>query len=153
MSESEALYLGPNIQAEPLVDHWYAWAHLIPPATAARNITERHLRIMDSYIAAPEAHSAAVKNPKLLGGPFMDYDCNQVEEISALRGKTNRERSHLLELSHAISDLDRLLEDLAKGCSLECLYEAIPEPLQGYVELVYDLNNHPSFRIIEPLLY
>ena len=52
------------------------------PATAARNITERHLRIMDSYIAAPEAHAAAVKNPKLLGGPFMDYDGNRAEEIA-----------------------------------------------------------------------
>jgi L-ascorbate metabolism protein UlaG (beta-lactamase superfamily) len=29
----------------------------------------------------------------------------------------------------------------------------VPACLQGYVELVYDLNNHPSFRLIEPLLY
>jgi L-ascorbate metabolism protein UlaG (beta-lactamase superfamily) len=28
-----------------------------------------------------------------------------------------------------------------------------PDILKGYVELVYDLNNNPSFRIIEPLLY
>ena len=108
---------------------------------------------MDSYIAAPEAHAAAVKNPKLLGGPFMDYDGNRVEEITALRDKTKRERGQFLELSRAISELDRMLEDRAKGCSLQSLYEAIPEPLQGYVELVYDLNNHPSFRLFEPLLY
>ncbi|MDX6270191.1 MAG: Diiron non-heme beta-hydroxylase N-terminal domain, partial [Acidobacteriota bacterium] len=25
MSESEPLYLSSNIQAEPLIDHWYAW--------------------------------------------------------------------------------------------------------------------------------
>ena len=29
----------------------------------------------------------------------------------------------------------------------------MPTCLQGYVELVYDLNNQPSFRLIEPLLY
>ena len=35
----------PN--ARPLVDQWYAWSHLIPSATAARNVTGRHLQIMD----------------------------------------------------------------------------------------------------------
>ena len=29
----------------------------------------------------------------------------------------------------------------------------VPEPLRGFVELVYDLNHNPSFRLIEPLLY
>ena len=48
---TETFYLKPNVLAEPLVDQWYAWTHLIPPATAARNITERHLKIMDSYIS------------------------------------------------------------------------------------------------------
>jgi L-ascorbate metabolism protein UlaG (beta-lactamase superfamily) len=147
------LYLRPNIVMEPLIDQWYSWAHLIPPATAARNIAERHLRIMDSYISAPGAHAAAVKNPKLLGGPFMDYDGERTEEIKTLRDRTRRDRSHLLELSKAIGELDAMLRSRATGCSLECLYQDVPEPLRGYVELVYDLNNHPSFRLLEPLLY
>ena len=71
---NELLYLKQNVQIEPLVDQWYAWSHLIPPATAARNITDRHLKIMDSYISAPQIHANAVKNPKMLGGPFIDYD-------------------------------------------------------------------------------
>ena len=37
--------------------------------------------------------------------------------------------------------------------SLEPLYEKVPEILKGYVELVYDLNNNPSFRFYEHLLY
>jgi len=41
--------------------------HLIPPATLSRNVTERHLKIMDSYIESPETHEAAVKDPRLLG--------------------------------------------------------------------------------------
>jgi hypothetical protein len=69
---NDLLYLRPNIQLEPLFDHWYAWSYLIPPASAARYLTERHLKIMNSYISAPQVHANAVKNPKLLGGPFID---------------------------------------------------------------------------------
>ena len=146
-------YLKPNVMAEPLVDGWYAWAHLIPPATAARNFTERHLRIMDSYIESPETHQAAVKNPALLGGPFMDFAGDRVEDVKRLRDRTVRDRSHLVTLSRAIEQLDAMLREKAAGYSLEALYAEVPACLQGYVELVYDLNNHPSFRLIEPLLY
>jgi len=147
------VYLKPNVVIEPLVDGWYAWAHLIPPATAARNLTERHLRIMNSYIESPETHQAAVKNPALLGGPFMDLGDTRVEEVNELRERTISQRKDLVELSRAIEQLDSLLREKGTGYSLEALYAEVPECLQGYVELVYDLNNHPSFRLIEPLLY
>lgn len=152
-SEQEPVYLKPNIVMEPLVDGWYAWAHLIPPATAARNLTGRHLRIMESYIESPETHEAAVKNPALLGGPFMDLGGDLVEEVKQLRDRTVSQRNELLALSRSIEQLDALLREKATGYSLESLYAEVPEDLQGYVELVYDLNNHPSFRLIEPLLY
>lgn len=151
--QSQKYFLKPNVVVEPLVDSWYAWAHLIPPATAARNLTERHLRIMDSYIASPDAHAAAVKNPKLLGGPFMDLDGNQAEAVRDLRDRTCHQRSGLLDLSKAIEDLDRRLQAEAHGFDIAPLYKEVPEPLRGYVELVYDLNHHPSFRLLEPLLY
>jgi L-ascorbate metabolism protein UlaG (beta-lactamase superfamily) len=147
------LYLGPNIQAEPLFDSWYAWSHLIPPATAARNFTERHLKIMDSYINAPQVHANAVKNPKMLGGPFVDYEGKRVDEIRRLRDQTKTIRPHLIELSGAIGALDEMLRTHAKGFSLQPLYQMVPESLKGYVELAYDLNHNPSFRLIEPLLY
>ena len=150
---SENYYLRQNVQVEPLVDQWYAWPHLIPPANAARNITHRHFKIMDSYIAAPQIHANAVKNPKMLGGPFIDYGGKRVDEIRELRERTKRDRAHLIELSQAIEALDAMLRASARGYSLHPLYEKIPAPLRGYVELVYDLNNHPSFRLIEPLLY
>jgi L-ascorbate metabolism protein UlaG (beta-lactamase superfamily) len=151
--KNEVYFLKPNVMMEPLVDGWYAWAHLIPPATTARNLTERHLRIMDSYIDSPETHESAVKNPALLGGPFMDFDSNRVAEVKKLRERTLIQRSHLIDLSRAIEQLDALLREKAAGYSLESLYAEVPACLQGYVELVYDLNNHPSFRLIEPLLY
>jgi len=46
-----------------------------------------------------------------------------------------------------------MLAEEATGLSLESLYQKIPAALRGYVELVYDLNNHPSIRFIEGLLY
>lgn len=153
MPNKEKLYLRQNIQVEPLIDHWYAWSHLIPPATTARNITERHLKIMDSYINAPQVHANAVANPKMAGGPFIDYGGRRVDEIRALRDRIKKERSHLIELSHAIAELDAMLRDSARGYSVQSLYAKVPDILRGYVELVYDLNNHPSFRIVEPLLY
>jgi L-ascorbate metabolism protein UlaG (beta-lactamase superfamily) len=147
------VYLKPNIQIEPLIDQWYAWPHLIPPATTARNITERHLKIMDSYVSAPMVHANAVKNPKMLGGPFIDYGGKRVDEIKRLRDHTKSSRGDLINLSSAIATLDAMLQQKAKGFSLHPLYEQIPPALRGYVELVYDLNHHPSFRLIEPLLY
>lgn len=151
--DHDLVYLRPNVQVEPLVDSWYAWAHLIPPATAARNLTERHLRIMDSYIAAPQVHADAVKNPKMLGGPFIDYGGARVDEIIALRDGTKRDAADLIELSSALSKLDAMLRQNAKGSGLDSLYSQVPPALRGYVELVYDLNHNPSFRLIEPLLY
>src|SRR6266478_1801427 len=99
MRNDQPLYLDQNVQVEPLIDNWYAWPHLIPPATASRNMTGRHLKIMESYLSAPQIHAQAVKTPKMLGGPFIDYDGKRVEEIRALRDRTKRERSHLIELS------------------------------------------------------
>jgi L-ascorbate metabolism protein UlaG (beta-lactamase superfamily) len=149
----EAVYLKPNVLLEPLVDQWYAWNQLISPATAAMNITERHLKIMDSYIRSPAFHASAVKNPALLGGPFIDYGGQRVAEIRALRDRTVSERRRMIALSEAIKELDSLLRTETEGFSLESLYPRVPELLRGFVELVYDRENHPSFRLIEPLLY
>jgi L-ascorbate metabolism protein UlaG (beta-lactamase superfamily) len=153
VNESPELFLRQNVMVEPLVGAWYAWAHLIPPATCARNLTEKQLKMMDSYIESPESHQAAVANPALVGGPFMDFDRNRVEDVKELRARTLNQRGQLIELSHAIRQLDALLRQNAEGYSLESLYAEVPACLKGYVELVYDLNNQPSFRLIEALLY
>ncbi|SRR5579871_717285 len=146
-------YLRSNIQIEPLVDQWYAWPHLIAPATSARNVTERHAKIMQSYISAPEIHANAVKNPKMLGGPFIDHGGRRIGEIKELLNRTVLGQPYLLAFSKALEDLDKMLQSKAKGESLHPLYALVPEVLKGYVELIYDLNNHPSYRLIEPLLY
>lgn len=150
---SDLYYLKPTVQGEPLLNHWYAWPHLLSPATAARNVTHRHLKIMDSYISAPDIHAAAVKNPRMLGGPFIDYDGQRVGEIQQLRATTVQRQRQAMELSEAIDELESLLRAEAGGYSLQPLYPKVPPPLRGCVELVYDLRNQPSFRLIEPLFF
>ena len=58
-----------------------------------------------------------------------------------------------MELSAALAGLDEMLRTEAIGSSLTSLYDKIPPILRGYVELVYDLNNNASFRLLESLLY
>ncbi len=147
------MYLKPNIVVEPLVDKWYAWAHLIAPQTASMNIEGRHLKIMDSYIQAPEIHAAAVKNPKMLGGPFMDLQGKRVQEVKELKESTLEKQKDLFDLVSSIKAVEKLLEGHKKGYSLEPLYQQIPSSLRGFIELVYDLNNNPSIRFFEALLY
>jgi len=146
-------YLKPNVILEPLVDQWYAWAHLISPATAARNVTERHLRILDSFLSAPHVHMAAVRDPRLLGGPFIDHPEERTAELRSLRDRTVADSEEMITLSQGLAALDHLLQTKADGHSLEQLYREIPPVLEGFVELVYDLQGHASFRLLEPLLY
>jgi L-ascorbate metabolism protein UlaG (beta-lactamase superfamily) len=149
----EKVYLKPNILAEPLLNRWYAWALLIAPATAAMYVANSHLKIMQSFVAAPQVHAAALRNPAMRGGPFIHYDASRVSDIKALIDSTTRDQALSLELAGAINQLSQLLSTEANGYSLEPLYQKIPEMLKGYVELVYDLEHHPSIRFIEGLLY
>ena len=146
-------YLRPNVVIEPLVNRWYAWSHLISPATAALNILDRHLAIIESYMMAPEIHAQAVINPKMRGGPFMDLGGRRVEEVRQLHAGTLTRQADMIELAKAIKELDKLLVTEAKGFSMESVYSRIPEILKGYVELFYDRNNCPGFRFFEALLY
>jgi len=151
--KNEALYLKQNVQLEPLFNQWYAWPHLIAPATAAMNIANSHVKIMKSFVMAPEIHAAAVKNPAMRGGPFLDLDPSRSPDVKALLERTTKNQRLMLEFSEAVKTLNNLLANEAKGSSLEPLYAKIPDQLRGYVELVYDLNNNPAIRFIERLLY
>lgn len=147
------LYLRQNILVEPLFNRWYAWSYLIAPATAAMYLENWYLKILRTFIATPQIHIAAQRNSAMKGGPFIDYPVERVADIKNLLEKTLQDNEPLLQLASAFKSFDEKLQTEAKGYSLETLYTEIPEPLQGYVELVYDLNNHPSIRLIEGLLY
>jgi len=152
MSEHKQ-YLRPNVQLEPLVNQWYAWPHLIAPHTAAMHFANAHVKMMKSFIAAPDFHAAAVNNPAMRGGPFVDLPRDRVPDVKKLQDRTLKEQGLMLALGDAIKKLNELLSNEAKGQSLEPLYEKVPDLLKGYVELTYDLNKNPSARFIEGLLY
>ena len=147
------VYLKSNVVPEPLFEGWYSWPHLISPATAAMSVVGRHLQIMDSYLMAPEIHAQAVKNPKMLGGPFMDYEGNRAVDVQKLKDDTLERQKDLLELAQAIKDLTAMLLEEAEGFSLADLYKKVPDILKGYVELYYDVNEQVGFRFFETLLY
>ncbi len=149
----EKVYLKQNVQAEPLFNQWYAWPYLIAPATAAMYMVNSYFKIMESFVAAPQFHVSALQNPKMKGGPFINYDASRAPEIKALLEKTQAEQEELVELAAGLKELHLLLMEEAKGYSIEPLYKKVPEVLKGYVELSYDLNNQPSVRLIEGLLY
>ncbi len=147
------VYLKPNIQVDPLFNQWYAWNLLVPPVTAAINTLERHLKVMTSFVNAPAMHAAALKNPAMRGGKFIDVDPARVPEVKALIASTQDRCAHLIEFARAMADLNRMLQEKAKGMAMETLYDEVPEPLRGYVELCYDMANNPFFRVHEALLY
>ena len=137
-------YLKQNVLVEPLFNRWYAWAYLIAPATAAMYVANLHLKIMQSFVAAPNVHASALQTPALRGGPFIHYDTTRLDDIKRLLDKTTTCQSDLLLFAAALKTADDLLAAEADGRSLEPLYRRLPDVLKGYVELVYDLNNHPS---------
>ena len=147
------VYLKQNVLAEPLFNQWYAWSHLISPANAAMYINNVHLKIMQSFVAAPQVHASTYKNPEMIGGPFMNYDASRMQEVKALLDKTIKEQAHMLAFAQALQRFEKTFVDESDGISLETMYKQVPDELRGYVELVYDLNNQPSIRFIEGLLY
>lgn len=147
------MYLRGNVVAEPLCDRWYAWPMLVSPATSAMYAAHSHLRMMESFVAAPEAHRAALANPAMRGGPFIDLGPDRADEIRDLLAETKKRSAARLRFAEAVQELDAILESEATGGSLLPLYPRIPDELRGYVELVYDGSSRPSVRFIEGLLY
>jgi len=147
------VYLRQNAIVEPLYNQWYAWPYLISPMTAPMYVANLHLRLMESFVANPRVHMAALENPEMAGGPFLAFDEGKVEAVRRLVEKTRSESAPLLEFAEAVRQLTRLLAENADGASLQPLYARVPERLRGLVELVYDVNHHASIRFLEPLLY
>lgn len=145
--------LKSDVVIEPLVERWYAWSHLISPATAALNIPYRHLTLLESFVSAPDIHAAACQNPSLRGGPFVDLPVTAVEEVLDLITKTKERQAQQIAFGEALREAYRAILKQADGFSIEKFYETLPVPVRGYLELFYTLGGHPDLRVIEPLLY
>ncbi len=148
---TQEVYLREDAYFEPLLHGWYVWPYLLPPVCAAMNFTGRNLRLMKSFVSNYKIHIAANSQPGLAGGDFVDCTEEQVEEVRALLDKIEANAAYR-RVREAVVELNDLLARQT-GHSLEGLYDAIPEALRGYVELVYDGEHRASFRLIEGLVY
>ena len=99
-------------------------------------VANSHLKIMQSFVDAPEVHASALKNPAMRGGPFIAYDTSRTKDVKALMDKTIKEQAHILEFAADLQGLNDKLAQEADGSSLEPLCESTPDSLKGYVELV-----------------
>ncbi len=153
MPEQIRYRLGNSTVAEPLVNKWVAWSHLIPPIPYSLHLQQYQLNLLESYLRYPKVHLQSCKNPQLRYGPFVDIPAERVGEVRDLLNATKAQQSGNLELAQALIQFQNFLAKEAKGQSLEPYYERIPQPLRGYVELVYDYYHHPIVRLFERLLY
>ena len=153
-TDTRKLFLKPNVALEPIINNWWAWSNLISPMTAP-HFFAYHLKLMQSFVSSPKVHASALKNPAMRGGPFVNLAPEKVDEVRKQIEEMLRSQAHMLAFADAIKSLDGILLGMGenRGMSLEPMYEKVPEPLKGYVELVYDLNNQPSIRFFEGLLY
>ena len=152
-SDSDDVYLKPNLAVEPLVHRWYAQLEILAPQVAAMFIKNSHVEVMRSFISEPELHELGLKSPEMMGSSLINYPESRVAEIRALLSDTISKRSYMIEFARSVTALDELLRENANGQSMASIYEKVPQPLKGYIELVYDLNCHPSIRFIEGALY
>jgi L-ascorbate metabolism protein UlaG (beta-lactamase superfamily) len=150
---ADTVYLRPEVKIEPLACGWYAWPYLVSPAQLAMNIKFRYLPLMQSFMTNPAVHAAAARDPKLFAGPFVTLLSSEVPKVKKLFDATLTRCARLIALAEGLRELDSLLQDTASGFSLNEFYQKLPQSLQGLVELTYDLNNHPSIRLHEELLY
>lgn len=148
------LSLKKTIKCEPLVANWYAWPLNISPHSFALYLKKNLIGIMESYVKSPQLHEMAVKNPSLRGGAFMDFGGkNKKDKVQSLLEQTLKNCEPYLKFATALYALEDFLNEHAKGESLEDLYSKLDDELNGFVELAYDTQHKPHFRLIEPLLY
>lgn len=152
MSE-ELLYLKEDVYFEPLINHWFAWSYLIPPVQASLFIINTHKRIMSSFVRNTQLHVMASTESALTGGEFLNARIEQVNEIEDLITEIDEEHQDIVELFTAVKELDELVRSHTNGESIEYLYEKVPAPLKGFVEIVLDINHNPSYRLLEKLVY
>lgn len=153
MSERQLYHLAENVIVEPLIDRWIAWPHNFSPVLYGLHLLNYQKEVLTSYLKNPSFHVKSCRNPKLLGGPFVDVPQERMKEINRLLEDIEQNHMDLLKLGRDLIDFQNKLIQAATGQCIEIFYNHIPESLRGLVELGYDYHNHPIVRCIESLFY
>lgn len=153
MSDTALYRLADHTAAEALVDRWVAWPHVFSPVPYCLHMANYQTKTLASYLQNPAIHVKSSRNPKLLGGPFVDIPEERAAEVRGLLENLERDRRADLVLARTLVSFQNHLAEEAKGQGLNPYYETLPDALGGYVELVYDYFSRPHVRCLESLLY
>lgn len=153
MPEQAAYRLADSTAVEPLVNKWAAWSHVIAPAPYSLHLQQYQINLLESYLRYPKIHIQTCKNPQLRYGAFVDIAVERADEVKELLTSTKASQGANIEFARGLIDFQNWLAKQAKGESLDSYYEQMPDPLRGYVELIYDYQNHPIVKVFERLLY
>jgi L-ascorbate metabolism protein UlaG (beta-lactamase superfamily) len=153
MTNETRYRLADSTLVEPLVNKWSIWSDLISPLPYSLHMTNYQLKTLASYLEKPDIHVKAVRNPKFVGGPFVDYPPERADEIRELMDATQRDQQDNIAFANAAIAFQNLVAEQATGQSIEPFYAQLPAELRGYVELLYDYFNNPIVRFMESFLY
>lgn len=153
MRDTDSYRLADHAAVEPLVNQWVAWPHVFSPVPHSLHLANYQTKTLASYLQNPEIHVKSSRNPKLLGGPFVDISPQRAGEVGELLQKSKNELGPELEMAHVLTEFQKSLLADAQGQGINPFYETIPEALGGYVELVYDYFSRPHVRCLENMLY
>jgi L-ascorbate metabolism protein UlaG (beta-lactamase superfamily) len=142
-------YLRAELAVVPLIDRWYAWSHLLSPATYALNIVRRYIPMLASFIEAPDLHAEAVRDKALLGGPFVNLPPSAVDDAQLLL-QNLREKYRTHSLAKAIESLFAGLERFPQADVAADI--PVPPLLDGIVEVTLDVLHRPQIRFRDALM-
>ncbi|GAA3067548.1 MBL fold metallo-hydrolase [Streptosporangium carneum] len=149
----EPLFLRPDTIIEPLANRFYATMYATAPIMAAMNLAFRNIPMLESYLASPEWHFAAARDPKFRGGFFVNIEEKRKNEVEALLAAIRRDRADMIRFAEAIAEAEKIVREEATGYDLRPLYPKLPPELSGLVEIAYDTGNAASLHFLEPLAY
>ncbi len=138
---------------EPLIDHWIAWPHNFSPLLYGLHLLNYQQAVLASYLKNPRLHVDSCRNPKLLGGPFVDIAIDRLSEVQELFADMQQRHADLLIFALDFTQFQNALMQTATGQCIESSYAALPESMCGLMELGYDYHNHPVVRCFESLIY
>jgi len=153
MADEIRYRLAESACVEPLVAAWPAWPHTLAPVARSLHLLNYQLPVLKSYLDNPQLHEKSCRNPRLLGGAFVDIPSSRAQEVRTLYEDTLASQNDNFEFAHALLAFYLELVEQAKGESLEGRYASLPQPLRGCVELLYDYVNHPLLRCLEGRIY
>ncbi len=153
MKENGHYALAETTVVEPLVNSWSAWSFVVAPGPASLHLANYQIKTMESYLLNPSSHISASRDPKMIGGPFVDIPESRAEMVRGHLQETKRRQADNLIFATTFTEFHNKVVAEARGQSLEPYYQRVPSALKGYVELVYDYYNRATVRVMEGLMY